>query len=528
MLKKKNEIKNIISIDAYDNLSYTLKGQRISRLNKLTFDKQNYVSSYISNKEAIIANININNSIPEEDVESMLERKVYEELNLNEAIEYSIKYIELKNTNNEKERVFSVFIVEVENLFKIFRDKVNETKFIDFVVPMALLYKPLYTKEIISSRKTDIFLYITKEEASITVYKDGEYLYSKSIDYSFEAIYDKYCNAKGEKVDEDKFFKKLEEEGLKSSDQEYQQILMRILGELFVNVNDIVIYIKRAFNISQIDNFYIGSSLGNILGMDSYSNNYLGLESKEFNFDYGLESTENYIDQIHYLIMLNSEEMMKDDEYTIDFSVFPRPPAFQNRASGQFIISMFFGVTAAVALPLYFLVGSYMNEAKIYGLNTENTALIKDVSNYKRIISEKQKKLAILNKSVKEENEKYFSKIKTLDSIYNKKVQYRMKSATFYKIAEDIEKFGIKVTEIKTDNDIFELKLISKNDKRITAFIKYISSKYFKELEMIDIKRINKEEGADYYTGILKIELKSKDIKTKHLNTEKSKTEVKK
>jgi len=510
MLKKNTDIKNILSINPYDNVFYNFKKNKITKAKNISFDKLNYVSSFILNKETIVSNININNSIPDEDVEDILLLKVYEELNLDEAIEYTIKFIELKNANIENERVFSVFVVEVERLFTLFKDKIADSKFIDSVVPAALLYKPLYTRNILEDKKSDIFIYITKEDASITLYRDGEYLYSKSIPFSLNDIYEKFSESSGNKLDEDKFFKILKEDGLKSSNEEYQQHLIKVLGDMFVNINDVIIYIKRAFKVENIDNLFIGTDYGNIIGLDSYSNNYLGLASRELDFDYGISHDEYYINQYHYLLSISSEESILDEGYNINFSIFPRPPAFQNRASGQFIIALFLSISVAIGYPLFFLVNSYINDAKIYGLNIQNTELSIETTKYKSLINNKLQKIKVVDSKIERENNIYVSKTKTLNSIYDKKVNYRMKSNTFHNIAKDIEQFDIKVNHIKSDNDKIYLTLIASDDVKVTEFIKYISSKYFEELKFIDIEELTKVEDGDFFTGILKVELKWK------------------
>ncbi len=50
----------------------------------------------------------------------------------------------------------------------------------------------------------------------------------------------------------------LESEGLKTTDNDYQQNFMKIFGEVFITINDIIIYVKRAFGLDSIDQMYIG------------------------------------------------------------------------------------------------------------------------------------------------------------------------------------------------------------------------------------------------------------------------------
>jgi Tfp pilus assembly protein PilN len=301
----------------------------------------------------------------------------------------------------------------------------------------------------------------------------------------------------------------LKKEGLKLSNENYQKVLIRILGDMFTSINDIIIYIKRAFEITDIDNLYIGTSNGPIIGMDSYSNNYLGLDSEDLDFDYGIEKEEYFIDPNHILLALYSEDIVNEKiTDLINLSLFPRPPAFQNRASGQFLITLFVSISVAIGYPLFFLVNTYINEAKIYGLDIQNKELTKETMKYKKIINAKLQQVKSIQGKIDREKEIFVSKTKTLNSIYDKKVNYRMKSDTFHNIAKDISKFDVKILEISSKGDLLEITLISNDDKKITEFIKYISAKYFKDLKFIDIKEIAKEDDSDFFTGILKVELK--------------------
>lgn len=242
--------------------------------------------------------------------------------------------------------------------------------------------------------------------------------------------------------------------------------------------------------------------------MDEYSQNYLGLQSADLNFNYNVKNDQWYIDQLQYMMLLTSFQYIDDEDSVVNLTTFPRPPAFANRASGQFIISTLIAVSLGLAYPLYFLVSSYVNDAQIYKLSVENNKLNAETKRYKQILGSKKKEMAALDKNIEQVAKIYGSKTKTLTAIYDKKVNYRLKSATFYTIAEDLSKFDVKVNGISTDKDTIYLSLVSADDRRFTEVIKHISEAHFKEVNQIDIEIINKDPESNYYTGLLKVELK--------------------
>ena len=502
----KSAIKNIITINTYTDKKYIFKSDIYKPLNKLSYNTSNFITSYINNKDLISTTVHLSRSIPNEDIADILDIKAYEELGLDQATDYIISSTEVENSGEE--RKYHVFVAQPEVLDEQYLRIKADTKYIDLIIPAPLLYSAIYKKEILQNNGTHCFVYFTEYDAFITFYKDGEYLYSKSIEFSLEQIYDKYCELVGEKVDEKEFFSILESEGLKTAKSEYQQNFMKIFSEVFITINDIIIYAKRAFQLETIDNMFIGSVNGPVIGLDEYSQNYLGLHSADLNFNYNISNDEWYTDQLQYLMLLNSFDYMENEESIINLSMYPRAPSFVNRASGQFIITTFAAISVGLGYPLVYLVGSYIDDAKIHVLTNENNKLTAESDKYKKILGVKKQEIATLDKNIANVSKIYSGKTKTLTSIYDKKVNYRLKSETFYNIAESLSKFNVHIDTMYSNNDILWLSLVSEDDRKLTELIKYISDIRFNELNQIDIELIKKDPESNYYKGLLKVDLK--------------------
>ena len=507
--ESKSAIKNIVTINAYTDKSYIFKNGSFQSLNKLSYNTSNFITSYVSNKDIISTTIHLSRSIPQEDIADILEIKAYEELGLDQASDYIISSTEVENGGEERE--FHLFVAEPEILDKLYLPIKQETKYVDLIIPAPLLYKSLYKKEILNDSGTHCFMYFTQQDAFVTFYKDGEYLYSKSIEFSLEQMYDKYCEIVGEQVDKKEFFSILETEGLKATNSDYQQNFMKIFGEIFIMVNDIIIYTKRAFQLETIDHMFIGSVQGPIIGLDEYSQNYLGLQSADLNFDYNGQSVNNdewYTDQLQYLMLLSSIVYMEDESSTVNLTMFPRAPSFMNRASGQFIIATLAAIAVGLAYPLVYLVGSYANDAKIYALTIQNNELTTETNKYKKILSAKKQEISVLDKEIAKLSDIYQGKTNTLTTIYDKKVNYRLKSGIFHTLAEDLNKYGVHVDMLYSKDNVIWLSLVSSNDRKFTELIKYISDTHFDELNQIDIEIIQKDQESNYYKGLLKVDLR--------------------
>ncbi len=76
----------------------------------------------------------------------------------------------------------------------------------------------------------------------VTIYNPREFVYSKSLEFSLQQIYERYCAIVGDRVDEKEFFNTLEAEGLKGYRLHISPTLCQIFSDVFLQINDIIIY----------------------------------------------------------------------------------------------------------------------------------------------------------------------------------------------------------------------------------------------------------------------------------------------
>ncbi len=498
--------KNITTINPYIDSFYEYKNQEFKKVKKLTYNDKSYTISYLTNKEMIIASIDVGYKLSEDELEGYFFDKAYEELGLDEEKEYAINY--QKRDDDVDSFVYNLFISEPEKVDSYFDKVVEESKYIDLLIPAPLLFKTLYRNKVLENRDAHCYIYFTMKDAFVTIYKDGNFIYSKSLEFSLEQIYEKYCALIGEKVDKVEFFEILNSEGLKTSNTNYQQNLMKIFGDIFLQINDIVIYAKRAYNIDSIQKLFLGSVDSPIIGLSDYGYNYLGIPTFNLDFNFDIKNDEWYVDQLQYLLLKSGLDYIEEPQKTLNISTYPRAPIFVKRASGQFIISFIVTSLLAIGVPLFYLVPAYSLEAYNLKLSSDDKSLKEESSNYKKILKEKKEVIALAEKDLKKLEKIFEKKAKTLIAIHNKKVNYRFKSNFLHIFSKDLEKYDLHIEEIFSENDDFILHLVSNDEKNITKYIKYVSKKYFKEIRIIDIKRIELDEKERIYRGVLKVKYK--------------------
>lgn len=493
----------IVSIDPLSLVSYTYSKNEI-KLNKLEkSDKNAFFISYLQTRDVISATLDISRNIPDSDLKDAIEIKVYDELALDSAIEYVISYIETES-KDAKNRSFNIFIIDATLIYSKLTPIKEKTRYIDYVTTAPFLIKALYRKNFIEPEGTHCFVYFQKSDAFLAIYKGGEYIYSKSLHYSLKEINEKFCELIGERIDEEDFYKLLTNEGLRTSNAQYQQNLMQLFGEIFLYISDVLVFTKRSYNIDFIDRIYLGSEIGAFSGIEEYGKSYLGLESFEFNFSIAINSKEWYIDQIHILMMLSAQLYIENPDDNLNFSIYKRPPPLKYRASGKLLGILAASIIISLAYPTYqFAYHSFLS-LKAAKETSDYNELFKQTSDIRQQIallkSEKEKVDTLVNNETK----KFEFRKKLLSEIYHKKISYPMKALMLLEIFQLSNQNGCKVEAIEFKKKQLNFFVRNQSEKRITEFIKDLTAlKKYK----INTEKILQDDKIKLYTSKISIGL---------------------
>lgn len=493
----------IVSIDPLSLISYTYSKNEI-KLNKLEkSDKNAFYISYLQTRDVISATIDVSRNIPDSDLKDAIEIKVYDELALDSAIEYSISYIETESKDS-KNRSFNIFIIDASLIHAKLTPIKEKTRYIDYVTSAPFLIKALYRKNFIEADGTHCFVYFQKTDAFLAIYKNGEYIYSKSLHYSLKEINEKFCELIGERVDEEDFYKLLTNEGLRATNSQYQQSLMQLFGEIFLYINDVLVFTKRSYNIDFIDKIYLGSEIGTFSGIEEYGKSYLGLESYEFNFSIAINSKEWYIDQIHILMMLSAQLYIENPDDNLNFSIYKRPPPLKYRASGKFLGIIAASVIISLAYPAYQFAYHTFLSLIIVKQTSEYNKLYKQTSDIRQQLSLLKTEKEKVDSLVKNETTKFEFRKKLLSEIYNKKISYPMKALMLLEIFQLSNQNGCKVESIEFKKQQLDFFVRNKSEKKITEFIKDLTAlKKYK----VNTEKIIQDDKIKLYTSKISIGL---------------------
>jgi len=508
--KSQNPFSSVISVNPYKDTYLTGISSFLTKTTSPEFSKEQFALSYINTRDFITSKIEISKNIPEDDLYDAINNKVYDEFGLDQAVTYQVHFIETFNNLDAENRHFHIFIVDPLTMTETFQTVVQKIKYIDIIIPSPLLIKSLYVKDFIESNGVHCFVYFQQHDTFITLYSEKEFLYTKTIKYSFTDMHERFCELYGERVGYEEFMEFLSTHNLKDTNSNYKEPFLKLYKEIFANINDILTYAKRAFDIEKIERLYIGAQTYTVTKLDEIAEAELGIKSTDFNFDYGFETEGVYIDQLHALMHLYTS-LNEEEKYDCNFSTYYRPPKFLQRESGKLAVVVAASLLIAFAYPITYWTLTYAQTLQyellqkkyndLHVIRTTREAIIKSK------MADKKKVLALLDA----EKQEYLEKKNTLIKIHDVKVNYPMKAKLLTLLTKDLNKFDVRLdnltyAESEEGGKVFSFNLVATKDKKITKLIEYLTKihegKFTFSLEEILYKKEHKR-----YFGELKVKI---------------------
>ncbi len=509
MFKKKGMVglesnKPIAAIDPYALETYIFKDNLFERGSAKSLAKDNFFISYVQTKDIISGTVEIARNVADDELDDAIEIKVYDELGLDSSIEYKIYHFEA-HKQDSSERVFDIIAIDTETLSSVYKD-VKHIKYIDYITTAPLLFKSLYKKNILEPTQTDCFVYFHKDDAHVTIYQDGEFVFTKSIRYSLSVISDTFSKELGKRVDEAEFYKMLQTSGLQSSDPAYQKELMKLFGEVFVYINDVILYAKRAYSLEKIDQVYLATDLGDIKGLEEFCHNYVNLPSKKLSFKIAKNVDELGLNILYSLMVLSAQYYQSGHEdEEMNLSIFRKPPPLQKRPSGKLMQVAAAALFFSLAYPAYqYVQDKLFLQKDLDRLESKYQHLSMQSNNMKVAFAKLNKEQKEVDKKLAAKGEELDFRTKLLHEIYMKKVSYPMKAKILTGLFDKIIKHNAKVVSVDNNASDMVIKIRSNNDKYITELLTDIAN-----IRAYDVSTdtIKKDQNGTYYESAIKVGL---------------------
>ncbi len=500
---------SVISVNPYTDKYLSSMASFLSETTSPQYDKNQFAISHLNANGFMTSKISISKNIPEEDLYDAISNKVYDDLSLDQALTYQIQYIETFNNLDEKDRFFHVFVADPSTINDVYADAVEAIKYIDVIIPTPLLLKSLYAKDIIEDGGLHCFIYFQKDDTFLTVYNEKEFLFTKSLNYSFVQMHERFCELYGERIEYEEFVSFVSRENLKETSSEYKEYFIKLYKEIFANTNSILTYVKRVFDIEKIDHIYIGTQFSTVTKLDEIAEVELNVKTSNFDFDYGFDSDGTYIDQIDSLMQIYAI-LPNEDKYECNFTNFVRPPKFTQRESGKLIMLTAASFIIAFIYPVSYWMITYAQTFQYQSLSQEyievhNQKITREAT-IKNRETDKEKIIALLNK----ENKEYRDKKNTLIKIHDVKVNYPMKAKHLALLTKDLNNYNIGLESLTyseaNNSKTFQLSLLASNDRKITLLLEHLTKKHEGKFNF-SLEKIFYNEESTYYSSELKVKL---------------------
>ena len=429
------------------------------------------VTSSVNYNSILNITFKIPKSVEKDMLEYEAEKYILKDGSLDLSKDYKINFF-----FKEYEEFYNVeaLAVEEEKLKEDFEKFVKVYKFIDFISAKPLAYQAYY--DIKNEKpKTDIFIHFTKDEAFLSCFEDGEFVFVKSVHKlsNLAVQIDMSLDETVELINKNGIIKD------HYDDEVVYSAVDAFFSQFFSKVSNIVNHAFNYYGFKKIDTIYFYSPF-EIDGLFHAYKEYWKLSGIEFK-KYEIPTDYDAFD--YTCSVYNSKHHTNEAE---NFTIFPRPVPFYKTRSGVFF------TTALVLFALLGIDTAYKYKI-LYSQQNEITELRKKIALDKRkykllqsMIKKYEVKLASakkVNKALKEELSDIESKIDFLTSIQHQ----RPFSNVMADVVNIMKKYGLKLSSFTKKEKHYEIYIISKFDNS------YNIASFMKEISTLGYKNVNSE-----------------------------------
>ena len=468
-------------INASDNYIYIYEDGKVVK--KELVKEKGIITSFLTPKSLFSLTKKFNKTLSKEEMIVEMEKYIFSYPNIDINKEYNIVYLFIERENKT---ILEAILVDSEELKNKFKKILNVYKYIDFISPSFLAWEEYYnlTK---TPQKNDVFIYFDQNEAYLSVFSDGKYLFHKSLNKLSDL-----SKITGKKTDE--LIKILNEKGLDRSKYNEEDLFFKIdkfFSEFFLKIFNQLNYSINEYEIAKYERIFFYSPFKINYLFKQYTN-YWELNSIEFK-PLDIQSEYNKFEYI--ITFFNVKNYSNED---IDFSIFKRPPLFITTPAGKFISFTVVVFLLFLSFFVYWMYDMKKLNNEISFLN-EKYMMLKRISNKNLTVLKVLKmKLGILKKKYNVLNSKLNEITDKTNILYNKN-QEPLVYNLFAKITFYLQKYNLKVKEFKKIDNKYFLQIISKfdNTHEIAKFMQDLINEKFKNVTSKTIK-INKNKYISY------------------------------
>ena len=439
----------------------------------------------------------ISKSASVEKIEIQAEMKMFDEANLDPDIDYNVSTLSIPLENNDDNYVES-YAIEISQLNELFSKIVEKNKQIDLIYPSSLSYSSLYSFEHLE-KKSDLFIHLGDEESYAVIFKNGQYISTRSI-ASINDIAQKVG------VDLEKMKEILSTKGVDNSLYTMDEFLQMgntedELSKIAERISHSVGHKRGVFKLETIDRIYLDFEGYEIPGFLDLFNN--------FGYESATKHTLDIFDSVEVgmkhlaLNALYALAVAQEKLIPLNLSIYERKPAFLKTHIGHLSVVMIVSLTLASLYPIYATL-------ELEQLNEEKTIIqnkVKKVVKATKKLQKNLKETRTKRDELKKEMSNEIAKIRSYDHTINALQNFDKEAISRQKMMKDINlamrkyKLSSKFLEYSEDKSM-KVQVISTYNKRdnISKFIKNLLSGGYSHVQT---RKVEKTEN--YYESLVEI-----------------------
>lgn len=435
------------------------------------------ITSFVNPKDIFSITKKFDASLSEETILLEMEKYIYTYPGIDINKEYQNIFLKINRNNNI---ILEAVLVDTEQLRNDFSNILDVYKYVDFISPSFLGWEEYYNITKIDP-KNDVFIYLSEDEAFLTAFKDGKYLFHKSLNKL--QILQKNLNKEMKDVIEI-----LNTKGLDVSQYENGaefNFVDKFFSEFFLRAFNVMNFSLNEYQIPHFDRLIFYSPF-DIKGLFEQYENYWSLNGIEFK----KSNISTEYDHLEYLITIYNANHYNDD--FINLTIFSKPPSFFTTKAGKFFVFMFV---------CFILVLGYIGyeEYSIFQKQKDIKKFQKEYLYLRHKLNLEMKKVAKYRKDNKQLNKKVqFVENKIKDISHRIDILYeKSKEPLFYnvlaKITSSMQKYSLQAQKIIKNNQNITIIIVSDfdNTKEVTYFMKDLISYGFKNVKVSYISNQN-------------------------------------
>lgn len=467
-----------------------------------SLSKKSFISSRVFYDDVISHSFKLANTTTQEEIKSLIELKMYEDVGLDLQKEYKMTHV-VKELEFEDMFLIEAFAIEKSSILKRLEEVLSKTAVIDFLAIPFLSFTTLYTNKIIAP-KNDVFVYLDKKEAFLTIYKDGKYLSTKSLITLEEIVIS--LEKEDIEIDIEKLEEILEKKGLDPSvytkeDGAIFNALEAVFSEIFTKINNVVIHNRSVFGFDKVDRLFFGTIFGRIKGLKEIAANFFSSDLKLLDFNIFQEKVDS--DYFSRIVASYAYDISQSDTIEQDITFFKRKESFFKSEVVKLSLFVFFLVIILSIYPAYLAYDISILKQKSLEIEKKYDIVQRNTKNLRVQIKSARDLLNESKKEVEIQETRIENISRSIEQLYNLKINKKGSSHFFEVVNNLLYKHQLSAKSIiLKDVNHMSIEVFSSLRKRdtIAFFMKDLIKSGFLDVSTKEVKL-----DSDTYISIVEI-----------------------